>query len=56
MKDIYVELALTCRCGSAITATHPVPQTSNALAEFHYSCNKCDTKFFCHIQEVKKDE
>ncbi len=57
MKDIDISFSLKCACDKPLAATHSVPQIVNNMAQTEfYECSNCQTRYFVHIQECKREK
>lgn len=54
MRRINIAVELECGCESPLHSFQPAEQLVMATAQIKFECPKCGTKYFVHIQEVKK--
>ncbi len=57
MREVDISFSLECDCRQPVAATHSVPQVVKNMAQTDfYECKSCQTRYFVHIQECKRDK
>jgi len=57
MKDVEIYFSLKCACGKLLSSSERVTQVVDNMAQTEFcECKNCQTRYFLHIQECRREK